>query len=285
MRDDEIQVLGMLQEEQETVARHKKNFLRIAIWLFSIGGCILVLVLCWKITPVIMNSYNERRLVERVKEDVDTQNPLLIQDSQIAYQYYEDDVNDVPMHIYLLDNMEASLTMDSTVLDDTLHTRMMMVVQATDIREDNKKPVGDFVVNGEKMARGKSREGYCAIVHGRISIGRSENDDVMNYCIQEGGSFFREYPLVINGEICKNKIRGKRIRRALVQQDDEVYIIESENKESIYDFSEAILDLGAKDALYLPAGINYMLVKADSLQQENDLPEYGGNFLVFKSRK
>jgi len=285
MRDDEIQVLGISLEEQGTVVCHKRYFLRIAIWLVSIGGFILVLVLCWKITPVIKNVYQERLLVERVKEDVDTQNPLLIQDSQIAYQYYADNINDVPMHIYLLDNMEASLTMDSTIIDDQLHTRMMMVVLATDIREDNKKPVGDFVVNGEKIARGKSREGYCAIVHGRISIGRSENDDVMNYCIQEGGSFFREYPLVINGEICKNKIRGKRIRRALVQQEGNIYVIESENKESIYDFSEAIRDLGAKDAIYLPAGINYMLVKTDSIHQENNMPEYGGNFLVFKSRK
>jgi uncharacterized protein YigE (DUF2233 family) len=285
MRDDEIQVLGISLEEQGTVVCHKRYFLRIAIWLVSIGGFILVLVLCWIITPVLKNVYQERLLVERVKEDVDTQNPLLIQDSQIAYQYYADNVNDVPMHIYLLDNMEASLTMDSTIIDDQLHTRMMMVVLATDIREDNKKPVGDFVVNGEKIARGKSREGYCAIVHGRISIGRSENDDVMNYCIQEGGSFFREYPLVINGEICKNKIRGKRIRRALVQQEGNIYVIESENKESIYDFSEAIRDLGAKDAIYLPAGINYMLVKTDSLHQENNMPEYGGNFLVFKSRK
>ena len=106
----------------------------------------------------------------------------------------------------------------------------------------------------------------------------------MNYCIQEGGSFFRDYPLVMNGEICKNKIKGKRIRRALVQQDDDVYVIESENKESIYDFSEAIRDWGAKYALYLPAGIYYMLVKTDSLHRENHFPEYGGNFLVFKSR-
>ena len=283
MIEDEIEVLGMMSKPRKVI--HKSDHkMRIVIWLVCIGGCILVLVLCWKIIPVIMSSYKEKLLVERVKEDVDTQNPLLIRDSQISYYYLENDVNDVPMHIYLLDNMEASLTMDSTISDDIQNTRMMMVVLATDIREDNKMPVGDFVVNGEKIARGKSRDGYCAIVNGRISIGRSENDDVMNYCIQEGGSFFREYPLVINGEICKNKIKGKRIRRALVQQDDDVYVIESENKESIYDFSEAIRDWGAKYALYLPAGINYMLVKTDSLHRENHFPEYGGNFLVFKSR-
>ena len=131
------------------------------------------------------------------------------------------------------------------------------VLQAADVRKDNQEILGDFVLNGNQLARGKRKTGYCAILDGKISIGNSLNDEVKEYCIKQKGDFFRQYILVMDGEIQENRLKGKAIRRALAQQSNDFYIVESKNRESLYDFSEALADMGFTNALYLVGGSSY----------------------------
>ena len=71
------------------------------------------------------------------------------------------------------------------------------------------------------------------------------------------GSLFRQYILVFEGNIQKNILKGKSYRRALIVQNNQTYIIISKKRESLYDFSEAISDLGFQDAIYLVGGDSF----------------------------
>ena len=89
---------------------------------------------------------------------------------------------------------------------------------------------------------------------GRITIGRSTDDEVMNHCMVNGGSFFRQYPLVADGVMQPSNVKGKSIRRALAQNEDGLYIVMTEERESVHNFSEALVDMGMKNAISLVGG-------------------------------
>ena len=110
------------------------------------------------------------------------------------------------------------------------------------------------------------------------------------YSIANGCDFFRQYPLVMNGEIQENRLKGKAIRRALAQQNQDFYIIETQNRESMYDFSEALCDMGFTNALYLVGGSSYAWWREDAatvnelgVYNQNPLPNT--NYLVFRAMK
>ena len=281
IKDDEILVLGMnLAKDPEVI--HRGGTFVVVRWVIRIGLLLCIIVVCWFVAVAVRKYYRNQQELKGLEEIVRQDVPLYLAKSQLTYTFDAGDLNDVPLHIYSVDNVAATLTMDETAIDSLSQADLVVAVLATDIRKDNLLPVGDFVVNGQRLSRGKSRLGYCAILQGQISIGVSEDDAVMDYCLQQGGSFFREYPLVMHGEICQNNVRGKKIRRALVKQSNDIYVIESENRESLYDFSEALKDLGVETALNLPGGINFMMLKGDGIECERNRPEAGGNYLVFR---
>ena len=118
-------------------------------------------------------------------------------------------VNDVWLYVFRILDMHAELSLDISEYADSTEC---FIVQAADIRKDNGKFVGDFVLNGEKLSSGKRKEGFCAIVDGRVTIGRSTDDEVMKHCMVNGGSFFRQYPLVVDGVMQPSNVKGKSIR-------------------------------------------------------------------------
>ncbi|MDR2920115.1 MAG: phosphodiester glycosidase family protein [Tannerella sp.] len=63
--------------------------------------------------------------------------------------------------------------------------------------------------------------------------------------------------LVHNGEVIENKPKNKSIRRALAVRNERILMIESKNRESFYDFSNALIDIGISDAIYLVGGNAY----------------------------
>ena len=196
---------------------------------------------------------------------------------------YSDLINDMSLYVFHLIDMSVELCQDLSANTDTTDC---FIVQAADIRKDNKRFVGDFVLNGEKLASGKRKTGYCAIIDGKLSIGMADNDEMMNRCITEGGSFFRQYPLVSNGVMQENKIKGKSIRRALAQKGDRLYIIETEERESMHDFAEALQDMGMTDAISLVGGDAYMYwLQNGELYESYDFSEVTNrNFIVFKKK-
>ncbi len=128
------------------------------------------------------------------------------------------------------------------------------------------------------------------MINGEITLGNTINDNIKEHCIARNGDFFRQYALVMNGEIQENRLRGKAIRRALAQQNNDFYIVESVNRESLYDFSEALADMGFTNALYLVGGSSYAWWRESSqttheLGKSDKNPLPNTNYLILKGTK
>ena len=157
-------------------------------------------------------------------------------------------INDVSIRIYIPHNAEMSLHIGKI---DSGDTSIVYAAQAADIRADNGGIVGAFVLKGEPKAWGLSKKGFCASINGKITIGVAENSPLFEKATEEGGYFFRQYPLVSKGELIENEPKGKSIRRAICDRQGEIFMVETESIESFHDFAQALVDLGVDQAIYL----------------------------------
>ena len=239
--DDEIQILGT----------REKNGNRAKVILCT--TVILVLILISIV--IFIKTGNGRNEADNLPDIAG--NITHATDTSFLCSY-ADTINDVPLRLVKLHNMQIELSLD---FPDTSDIRTAAAVPAADIRKDNLQILGDFVLKGEQLARGKSKSGYCLLMDGNIEIGIDSGDEKKEQALRNNGSFFRQYILVHNGEIQDNNLKGKAIRRSIAIKANELYIIQSFRKESIYDFSEAISDLGFTTALYLPGGDSYGFYK------------------------
>lgn len=165
-----------------------------------------------------------------------------------------DTINDVPLIIHTPHNAIMKLQLG---MPDKSDSSIIFAGMAADIRKDNQEIVGDFVLSGKQLAKGNAKKGFCAIEGDKITIGMAESTPLLRQMIDNKGSFFRQYPLVNSGQLIENKPKGKAIRRALAIRDERVVMIESKNRESFYDFSQALIDIGVIDAVYLVGGDAY----------------------------
>ena len=103
-----------------------------------------------------------------------------------------------------------------------------------------------------------------------------------------GGSFFRQYPLVVDGVMQPSNVKGKSIRRALAQNDDGLYIVMTDERESVHNFSEALVDMGMKDAISLVGGnkAKKYWMQEDECWESDDLAIVDNrNFIVFRRKE
>lgn len=274
--EDEIQVLGTSPGK-----RRKGKTLRLGIIVL----CLVLLAgsVVWFVRNSEEGDEMEGQILEMEQQMVAPADSLPRGASSLALSI--DSINDVKMRIYALNGLSAGLSFD---LPDKGDTTVFLVVPAADIRRDNGGIVGDFVLRGERLARGKRKSGYCAVLDGQVVLGSATDDEVMERCVREKGDFFRQYPLVINGEIQENRLKGKALRRALARQGDNLYFVESCNRESVYDFAEALADFGFSEALYLVGGNTYGWWREDGKsvhelsRQDADIPKPNLNYLVFR---
>lgn len=267
IEDDEIEVLG---------TSSKKGFKR-KWWIVSFVG-----ILCAFLAGYFLYEQQENTqtgIVEAIPEE--EENFRMTERSEVVGR--TDSINDVALHIYALQNLKAELTLQLPNPEDST---VYFVLQAADVREDNQDILGDFVLEGKQLARGKRKTGYCAILDGKLHIGNSLNDEVKDYCIAQKGDFFRQYILVLEGEIQENRLKGKAMRRALAQQGKDFYIVTTQHRESLYDFSEALADMGFTNALYLVGGTSYgwyrLKDKVYELGKKEDAPLPNTSYLVFR---
>ena len=163
-------------------------------------------------------------------------------------------INDVPMRLYIPHNAEMSLQIG--VVDKSDST-IVYVAQAADVRADNGKIVGAFVLEGEPVAKGLSKRGYCASVDGKVVVGVADNSPLFEEAVEKNGYFFRQYALVDNGRLVENEPKGKAVRRAICDRKGEVFMVESGARESFHDFANALVDLGVDNAIYLVGSSAY----------------------------
>ena len=142
----------------------------------------------------------------------------------------------------------------------------VLVAQAADVRRDNGQIVGAYVINGDMKSRGKAKSGFCAIINNEITIGVAQTTPLLERATEENGFFFRQYPLVYEGEVIENKPKNLSQRKALAILNDEVVIVLSEERLSFSEFSQALVGLGIKNAIYLTGSAAYLKAKLEDGQ-------------------
>lgn len=257
-RDDEIEILGPRTPRSERGAGGEepstKSWRRWLLW------CVLALLLAlvavaayfWLSTGV--KSQEPSPIVEKKQEfnelqrKVEQASPL---DSILERRIVREEkvVNDLKLNIYLLQNLKAGLS--TGLPHDSIKSELLILIQAADVRGDNGDILGECVIDGKALTRGKKPLGYVALLSGKISLGVDSTSTMYESLQKAGGSMFRQYSLVNKSTMQSNNIKGQNYRRALATRGEQLYLIESADKLSVHDFSEVLQDLGLEEAIFL----------------------------------
>jgi len=249
--DDEIQILGQEWKNTKKVSSSQKK--RKWVWWLMILALIVIVIF------VLKHFFETKEIIDDYSQHSTEQSVLLeTQPENVAkpgfIEILEKTINDVPLIIYIPHNAVPELTLD---LPDKVDSAVIFVTRAADVGENNYNIVGDFVLAGEKLAKGVRKEGFCAIINQEITIGVATETPLLQKAINEKGYFFRQYPLVKGGMPIDNKPKGKAIRKALAIREGQVSMIASRDRESFHDFAQALADSGVSEAIYLVGSNTY----------------------------
>lgn len=258
IRDDEIRIIGDAPTPPQP---HRRLWGRIVLGMALVGLLVgLVLVLRRDRAAERLETETETYFDPQpapARPEVRTPQRLGQEVDSLARGFAEirdTTINDIPLRIYIPHNAEMTLQVGRLDKGDTT---IVYAAQAADIRRDNRKIVGAFVLRGEPLAWGLSKKGYCAVIDGRITVGVAANSSLFEEATERGGYFFRQYALVDNGQLVENEPKNKSIRRSLCDRGGEIMMIETLSAESFHDFAQALVDLGADQAIYLVGSTAY----------------------------
>lgn len=165
-----------------------------------------------------------------------------------------DSILGVALNLYELRGLKAEVTLQEP---DTTDTSVYLYSHCADYGK-NGAYLGSMVMKGKEMQQDRSRLGYCAMANDNIVIGIARDEDVKDYTIEQGGSFFRQFILVSNGVLpSKFHLHGKVERRGLGRIGDKLYYIETKHAETMWDFADALREYGFIDAIYITGGADY----------------------------
>lgn len=254
IRDDEIRVIG--EDKRGLSFFHKPRVVRLAILSIVLVGVAYFLVTGLKNeapsadeNPSILHPSlsPETGGSHWLGSTVDTLSPGFTELRDTL-------INDVPIRIYIPHNARMSLSIG---IVDKSDLTVIYVARAADVRADNGGIVGAFVLNGKPLSWGLSKSGYCASIDGKVSVGVAENSPLFEEATEKGGFFFRQYPLVKDGKVVENELKGKSIRRAVCDRQGEIFMVETCIAESFHEFAQALADLGVDQAVYLVGSSAY----------------------------
>ena len=289
IHDDDLRIIG--QKKAHTVANGQKSWKHW--WWIPVA-----LLICIGAAVIIRSGKSEAAaesgvVFEPMTESVieNTLAPLGdYSDSTFTKAYTEhlkDTINDIPLDIYIPHNAVPELILGVPDINDK---SIVLTTQAADIRADNGKIVGAFVLKGKPLSWGLSKKGYCGIIDGKMKVGVADNSPLFEEATEKEGYFFRQYPLVDNGILVENEPKGKSIRKALCDRNGEIMVVMSQVPESFHDFAQALVDMNVDNAIYLvgSTSFGYFRDKYDHLAIIYNKLRYGyqyENFIVWRTRK
>ncbi|MDE7096800.1 MAG: hypothetical protein K2O47_04835 [Muribaculaceae bacterium] len=246
INDDEIRVIspaGDSHPENKSVKKNKRALLMI---------CIAVIVLAVLLAVALYFTLRKTNLVKEEVWDgpsVSVANVAVPPYADKAFvEVFDTVINGTGLTFLTPHNAAPVLAIGEEALSDTTS---LLVAQAADIRADNGKIAGSFVLKGDLISKGEAKAGFCAIVDGRITIGVADATPMLEQAIESNGYFFRQYPLVVGGQIIENKPKGISFRKALVEKDGFIGIAMSKERLTFHDFSQVLVDAGVRNAIYL----------------------------------
>lgn len=311
--DDEIRIIGSRKREDESTLTtqeggqesfeepvaepHTATSRRKPWWLLlglSLSLILIILFLYLALRPV------HEEIEENVPQQEADAAPEPVEESVVTVEEPEATpvtpstltladtiVNDITLRLFTPQACTASLHLGTAILDEP---DVLLAAQAADVRSDNGQPAGTFVLNGELLSRSHSKYGFCAIIGNEITLGRQTETPFFERAIEQGGSFFRQYSLVSDGQMVDIPPRGKALRRSLCLLDGNICIIESTDRESYHDFSQALADMGVSEAISLVGGQALLLYRTSDGEavmegQTTDTPYPNTNYIIFRKTK
>ncbi|MBR7054567.1 MAG: phosphodiester glycosidase family protein [Prevotella sp.] len=260
MQKPEVPVIIIERDEQsqskETETKvvapsWKRKWLKRILALVAVG-CMMVAVLAgykyWNdhnnigVDVSVSPEQNIEKLQQPAKREV----------AQVVMT--SDTILDVAMDFYAIHGLKASIEFKEPDLNDR---SVYLYCRSVDFNVDSTY-IGSLVVNGEELQSDVQRFAYMAMVGNNSVIGVSRSEKVKDFVKKEGGSFFRQFILVSNGTIPNHFfLHGKVERRAIGCIDDRLYYIVTRNKETMWDFADALRRYGFIDAIYITGGKDY----------------------------
>lgn len=245
IRDDELRVIG------RTVSKPKKRR-----WVVIV----LVAVLSVVAGAVVWIGKPDADAVvapvtpERPAESVEFLGNYSDTTGRAYAEHLTMTVNDIPLDIYIPHNARPTLEVG---VPDVTDGSIVLAAQAADVRADNGKINGAYVIGGRPMAWGLSKKGYVGIIDGKVTVGVADNSPLFEEATEKDGYFFRQYPLVDNGVLVDNEPKGKSIRKAICDRAGEIIVVMSATPESFHDFAQALVDIQVDNAVYLVGADSY----------------------------
>ena len=249
IQDDELRVIGRPSGSEDT--RKPRKWLWIVMAVAIVAAVVAATIICSRKPgpgndPVVFDS--------SIKEKIEPLGNYADTTGKAYTEHLELTINDIPLDIYIPHNAKPSLAIGTP---DIFDKNIVLVTQAADIRADNGKINGAFVLAGKPMAWGLSKKGYVGIIDDKITVGVADNSPLFEEATEKGGYFFRQYPLVDNGVLVENEPKGKAIRKAICDRAGEIIVVMSISPESFHDFAQALVDLQVDNAVYLVGSDSY----------------------------
>lgn len=261
IRDDEIRIIGKNGKQTDQGGR---KWLWISLGAVAVVAVVLVLVLSLSgrkrtnnEAEVVPELFDPVPVVEQPSESESEKKAWLGDYSDDTTPYTEHirrTINDINLDIYIPHNARPSLLLG---VPDPSDSRIIFANQAADVRADNGKINGAYVLAGKPLAWGLSKKGYVAVIDGEVTVGVADNSPLFEKATETGGYFFRQYALVDNGVLVENAPKNKAVRKAICDRAGEIMVVMSESKESFHDFAQALVDLQVDNAVYLVASISH----------------------------
>lgn len=248
IRDDEFRVIGHApQQDTSTQDKRRRN---VGVAVVSAVLVIAIGILAITFWPKEVPEDPNDGLFENIPEEIVPKEvaPLGIKTDASFTEKRDTVINDVQLALYIPHNTTPELTLG---VPDRNDKSIILAAQAADIRRDNRKILGAFVLKGEPLAWGLSKKGFCSIIDGVVTVGYSENSPLFEEAVDKGGYFFRQFALVDNGRLVENDLDNKTMRKALCSRSGQIFIAVSETDESMHNFAQALVDLEVDNAIYL----------------------------------
>ena len=247
-------------QPQEVVTKavapsRKQKWLKRFLALVAIG-CLMVAILAgyyfWNYyyNIGVSVSVTPEQNIEKLQKPAKQETPEVVMTS--------DSILGVAMDFYAINGLKASIQFEEP---DTADTSVYLYCRSVDHKADSTY-IGTLVVNGEERQSDTHRLGYMAMLGDNSVIGISRSEKVKDYVQEHGGSFFRQFILVSNGDIPgRFFLHGKVERRAIGRIDDQLYFIATRHKETLWDFADALREYGFIDAIYITGGADYVFYR------------------------
>lgn len=248
IRDDEFRVIGHATIPNTSAS--EKSWRKIGVAIVSAILVIAIGILTIVNWPKDVPEDPNEGLFENAPEQVEHKpvSPLGTATDAHYTEKLDTVINDVQLSIYIPHNAKPELTLG---VPDRKDKNIILAAQAADIRKDNRKILGAYVLKGEPLAWGLSKKGFCAIIEDKVTVGVSENSPLFEEATEKEGYFFRQFPLVDNGVLVESDQKNKTMRKALCSRAGQLFMAVSETDESMHDFAQALVDLDVENAIYL----------------------------------